>query len=441
MRTRISRILNGAHSMRIRSVLVLAAAAALAGCDSSLDLTNPNSPPEEQVTKDVNGVIALGVGVQEQFAQTIDDYLVPNSLITDEWGTTSKSLVSYQSLVNGNGFSAGFGVVNDPFARTYQTARTANTIVASSGGVGLAPEFEAGLNATARLFKAMALGQAAQLFGSLPVDVGPNMAPQPRTVVMDTVLMLLEQARSDIASVTDAQLAGLRTRVLGTGINLRATIDAMIARYSLFRGKYQQAIDAADRVPANATSTLTYPAPTVNPVSNLTQPTGLYYVSGLASFVDQAQPGDRRPSYWLDTGTAPIKGNPDSLIYAVAKYTSRNDPYPLFLPDEMKLIKAEAYARLGNLAQARALINEVRTQTTATVDEPVAGLPPLPDAQLADLDAVLKEIAYERRYELYMQGMRWEDMRRLPQPWNNEVVMPFLPTPTLECQANPAAGC
>jgi hypothetical protein len=427
--------------MRIRGVFALATAVAFAGCDSSLDLTNPNSPPEEQVTKDVNGVIALGVGVQQQFSQALDDYLVPNGLVTDEWGTTSKSLISYQSLVNGNGFSAGFGIVNDPFALTYQTARTANTVVASSGSVGLAPEFQAGLNATARLFKAMALGQAAQLFQTLPVDVGQNAAPQPRTVVMDTALMLLEQARSDIANVTDAQLAGVRSRVLGSGINLRATIDAMLARYYLFRGQYQQAIDAANRVPANATSTLTYPAPTVNPVTNLTQTSRLGYVSGLASFVAQAQPGDKRPAYWLATGAATVRGNPDSLMYNVAKYTGPNDPYPLFLPDEIKLIKAEAYARLGNLPQARTLINEVRTQTTATVDEPVAGLPALPDAQLADLNAVLTEIAYERRYELYMQGMRWEDTRRLPQPWTNTVVMPFLPTPTLECQANPSSSC
>ncbi|MBI4546171.1 MAG: hypothetical protein HY703_13315, partial [Gemmatimonadetes bacterium] len=49
---------------------------------------------------------------------------------------------------------------------------------------------------------------------------------------------------------------------------------------------------------------------------------------------------------------------------------------------------------------------------------------------------------YERRYELYAQGLRWEDFRRLPQPVNNALAFTgFLPLPTQECQTNPAAGC
>ena len=37
---------------------------------------------------------------------------------------------------------------------------------------------------------------------------------------------------------------------------------------------------------------------------------------------------------------------PDSVIKPLAKYSGNNDPFPLYLPDEMKLIKAEA-ERLG----------------------------------------------------------------------------------------------
>jgi hypothetical protein len=110
----------------------------------------------------------------------------------------------------------------------------------------------------------------------------------------------------------------------------------------------------------------------------------------------------------------------------------------LYLPDEMKLIAAEAHARLGNLPQARILINQVRTQTSSTVDEPVAGLTARTDAQLATLDAVLRQIAYERRYELYMQGLRWEDTRRLPV--TTSVTMEFLPLPASECRTNTNAS-
>ena len=54
--------------------------------------------------------------------------------------------------------------------------------------------------------------------------------------------------------------------------------------------------------------------------------------------------------------------------------------------------------------------------------------------------AILKQIAYERRYELYMQGTRWEDTRRLGSG-GNTVTFQFLPLPAAECRANPNAGC
>ena len=231
-------------------------------------------------------------------------------------------------------------------------------------------------------------------------------------------------------------------RVLGVGFSLQNTINAMLARYNLFAGHYQAAIDAANRVNLNVLSTLAFPSPTRNPIFELANPSRTYYAAGLASFVTQAQAGDKRPAYWLNTTAASFKGNPDSLLYNVKKQaTASDEPYPVYLPDEMKLIKAESYARLGDLATARDLINQVRTQASSALDEPVAGLPALTAADLPDVTAVLRAIAYERRYELYMQGTRLEDMRRLPQPVANTVVMQFLPTPTLECQTNPATSC
>jgi hypothetical protein len=108
----------------------------------------------------------------------------------------------------------------------------------------------------------------------------------------------------------------------------------------------------------------------------------------------------------------------------------------------MLLIRAEAQARLGNLAQARTFINQVRTKTaTATSITPGGGLPALTAAQLPTLEAVLRQVAYERRYELYLQGLRWEDLRRLGQFAGRQPKATFLPLPESECQINPNAGC
>ncbi len=73
------------------------------------------------------------------------------------------------------------------------------------------------------------------------------------------------------------------------------------------------------------------------------------------------------------------------------------------------------------------------------MDQPAAGLPALTAADVPTQNALLQAIAYERRYELYEQGTRWEDMRRLPQPWNNTVVFDYLPIPRSECLSNPNA--
>jgi hypothetical protein len=156
--------------------------------------------------------------------------------------------------------------------------------------------------------------------------------------------------------------------------------------------------------------------------------------------VTQAEAGDLRPAYWLNTAVTPAANPPDTLLYALKKYSGRNDPYPVYLPDEMKLIKAEAYTRLGQLGTAAGLVNEVRTQTNSPVDEPVAGLLALDPATQLDTEAkLLAEIAKQRRYELYMQGLRWEDSRRLGTAITTTPTFTWLPTPTQECRTNPNA--
>jgi hypothetical protein len=418
--------------------IIALAASALAACD--LDLTNPNSPTEEQVISDVDGVIALAVGIQGQFAQCFEDFIVPSALVTDEWGTRTRALLSYQSLFTGENFENTYDIVSAPYACTYQITKAANTLLAAAPNVGLGPALQAGITSLGKLFRAMALGFSAQIYEELPVNIAREGAPAvPRAEAYDTVLALLESARADIANVPDADLAGFRTRVLGTGIDLRATIDAMIARYALFAGQYQRANDAAALVSPTVYSRLEYPAPTSNPIYGLA--ILLQYVGGTTNFVASAEVGDRRPNYWLDTGTPPVAGNPqDSLSYNQRRYSTQNENIPLYLPDEMKLIRAEAQARLGNLAAAITLINEVRTQTAGSANEPAAGLLPLTIVQLPDLNAVLRQIAYERRYELFLQGLRWEDTRRLPVT-NTTVTFTFLPIPAAECRNNPSLPC
>jgi starch-binding outer membrane protein, SusD/RagB family len=423
-----------------RTCLVLSVALALGSAACDLTLANPNAPPEQTVLNTPDGLVALAVGMQAQYAGGVGDFLIPPSLMTDEWGTTTRSLIAYQSLLTGQNFDTGYAVVLAPWADAYRTVKSANDLLAHAPLV-LDAGLEAGTVALAKLFKAMALGTIILQYQSVPIDITvPGPVPQARSVVLDTVLALLQSARADFTSVTAANLAGFDSRVRGTNFDVLNTIDAMRARYSLVAGQYAQAIAAADSVKPNVLSVLTYTAPAVNPIWDLAVSTG--YIRVLKSFKDQAVPGDGRVAYWADTTAAPTTGNPDSLLLPLKKYGAQTDPYPVYLPDEMKLVKAEAFTRLGQLDSAAFYVNAVRTQTSSALDEPVASLPPLdPLTQLDTPAKLLAQIAYERRYELFEQGLRWEDTRRLGDALTTTPTFPFLPVPQVECGANPSQPC
>jgi hypothetical protein len=424
----------GAARARVAAALL---GSVLAGA-CSLDKTNPNAPAEGQVISNSEGLITLAVGLQAQYADNVNIFVRAPELVTDEWGTRPVALAADQSLVNGNP-DPSFGVVSDPFAAAYRIARTADILVANAGSaeVGLSSGLRTGIVAMAKLFKAMAIGNLTTQYQQLPAGAGVGQLPLPRAQVQDTVLALLESARADLAGVSDADLAGFRSRVLGSGIDLRNTIDAMLARYYLFRGRYADALAAAQRVNPAVLSQLTYPNPGLNPIYNYSAVSR--YTGARKSFFTEATPGDQRPNYWA-IRTLGQPGLPDS-VFDFRKFGARNDPYPLYLPDEMTLIQAEVQARQGNLPQARALVNAVHTDAVAQVDEPVAGLPALTDAQLATEADILAQILYERRYELFAQGVRWEDLRRLRPYTPKRPSIEFLPYPQSECDVNPANPC
>ena len=431
----------GAKRMRIRLGLAVLAIGASMACNTSLDLTNPNSPTEQAALSSIDGVIATELGMQDQFATSVNTYVRAPALVTDEWGIASKALAADISLFTGQGIDPSYGVVSDPYYVTYRIARTADAIIGAVPNIGgISAGFAAGLTANAKLFKAMALGMAAQQYAELPLDASVSGGtPVPRDQVFAEVIRLLESARSDLAPYTAADLSGFTSRAVSTGFDVRNTIDAMLARYYLFTGQYQQALDAAKRVDLTKVSLLTYPDPDLNPIYNYSVVAG--YVAPLKSWAQGAEPGDKRVPFWVDTLATPPNGNPPSLQLAqFALYGTRNAPFPVYVPGEVLLIKAEAEAQLNDLPSAIADINAVRTKS-GTATTPGAQLPPLTALQLNTKDKVLAQIARERKYELFSQGLRWEDLRRLGSLIGVKPKADFLPMPQSECNTNPNAGC
>ena len=424
--------------MRVAAGLL---ALAVAGCNMDLDLTDPNSPTENTALSSVEGVVATSLGMQDQYAGAVLTYVRAPALVTDEWGTASRALAADLSLFTGEGIDPTFGVVSGPYYSTFRIVRTAEAILANVPRVsGIGTGLAAGLTANAKLFKAMALGMAALQYERLPITASSAGAPLlPREEVLAEVIRLLESAREDYASVPAADLTGFRASAVSPGFDVRNTIDAMLARYYLFTGQYQQAIDAAKRVDPAVVSQLTYPNPGINPIHDYSVVS--IYVAPLASVASQAEAGDRRVDFWINRAGTPPAGNPPTVaLLPFQLYAARNAPFPVYLPGEMLLIQAEAQARLGQLAAAVDLINQVRAKT-GTANTPGAELPPV-SATVLDTEAeVLAQVLYERRYELYSQGLRWEDLRRLGQYAGKAPKVQFLPLPQGECQTNPNANC
>ena len=436
--------------MRIRAGITVLTLALVAGCDTGLNLNNPNSPTQQTALSSIDGIVATELGMQDQFASAVLSYVRAPALVTDEWGTASKSLAADQSLFSGLAIDPSYGVVSEPYYNTYRVARTADAIIGTVPKLGgLSAGFAAGLTANAKLFKAMALGMAAQQYERLPIDAAPGGAtPVPRAEVFAEVIRLLESARGDLTPFSDADLSGFTPRALSPGVDLRNTIDAMLARYYLITGQYQKAFDAAGRVNLAKTSLLNYPGTEINPIYNYSVIAG--YVAPLRSWARAAEPGDKRVPFWVDTLATPPNGNPPTLqLVPFNMFGHRNDPFPLYVPGEMRLIQAEALMRLpnaaSNLQQAIDLINQERAEGTVQVpapaNTPAAQLGPLTIGTLDTPDKVLAQIAHERRFELFSQGLRWEDIRRFGAQAGGVAKATFLPMPQAECTTNPNAGC
>jgi hypothetical protein len=112
-------------------------------------------------------------------------------------------------------------------------------------------------------------------------------------------------------------------------------------------------------------------------------------------------------------------------------------PFPIYLPGEMTLIKAEAYARQTAPDLANALIELNKVVTKKAVNDPFgvgADLPALvgPFTQAQLLDQIYKH----RSIELYNSGLRLEDTRRFGKP-NSEKKRNFYPYPFRERDNNP----
>jgi hypothetical protein len=394
-----------------RQCLVAFAAIFLGACN--LDLRNPNSPTESEVTTSADATIGLATGLQGRFSVSYGNFAYMAGLVTDEFASTTAALISISDAEQGS-VPPGTGIGENVFNSIYRTVRTADELLAGSDA--LAAQFDAGtrsgLRALAFALKAESLGEAIQTYQTIPIKTFGEIAPAyvARAEALAYVRALLDSAAAEIAATSPSSL--FNSSILTPGVNLPNMIQIFRARYARMANDDATAIAASDNVGRSGTSALsvlTFPAPGVNFYANVTG--GTNGIAPRRQWRLSMTGGDQRFTWFVVPSTT-LTGRVGALLDPWNRYSSPQSSLPVYFPDEALLIKAEALANTGQLAASQAVLDSVRTDCTGNrgIDDPKACLAPL--VGVLTQPQLIAEIYTQRRYELLGTGLRWEDSRR-----------------------------
>jgi hypothetical protein len=422
---------------------------ALGSCDK--EYLNPSTASDVQVLTSSDGLITVCNGMQSRFTTGAALSPLYNTVAAGGLSTRELTVINVGNIEEFNvSLGAGNvtnlnGVVRNVWTQS-QLVRANADLVLANIGVAADPGTQSGIVAYASIFRALAIGTLAQYFEQLPITTQTNAPFVPRVQALQSAVTQLEAAATQLAA--NPVSADFNSKIIG-GINLPNTIQALIARYSLLAGDYDKAIAAAGRVDQASRSYFTFDDLARNAVSevafgnrNVFEPTDVNL--GLTgALVPEAN--DRRIPFYT-------RANPSSTQNrGTGFYTASAAPVPVYVPGEMLLIRAEAYARKNDLSNAVTELNQVRTSTVAatTVFVGTASYPTAPPgaglaayAGALTQDAVLLDIYRNRQVELAFQGFRLDDSRRFNRPGPGaagaERNRNFFPYPRTERENNTA---
>ncbi len=426
--------------MKKLTISVISLALLLLTNACTTEYVNPSSGNGEELLKDVNGLVSLANGLQYRYtigrqspAYTV---IVAAGLTGKELrvlnaGNTDELLLE-QGVANVLGNN---GVVSNLWSQLHVTKSDADQVLAGANNLG-DPALKSGLIGYASIFKALSLGTLAQFWQQSPVTNGDTAQFRQRTDLLREAIRVLETASTAVTA--NPPSAAFTSRIVA-GVDIPNTINALIARYSLMLGDNDKALAASDKVSLAVKSEFRFDDLTRNPIFdvalgniNVVQPTNLNMGLPDALKPDAA---DKRVDFYFLTRTpvvpAPFRGK--------GFFTANSSPIPVYLPGEMLLIKAEAYARKDDLANAVIELNKVVTKTTDAWG--IGAALPAYDGTEKTKAEVLTEIYRNRCIELFMSGLKLEDNRRFarPEPPTNttERSRNFYPYPFVERDNNP----
>lgn len=290
-----------------------------------------------------------------------------------------------------------------------------------------------GLIGYASITKALAIGNLSMFWERIPAGIGTNVTFITRAEGFAKAIAVIDNALSNVSgtSISPSFLSNIPA-----GLDIVNTLQALKARYSLYAGNYAQALAAANAVDLTKKSTFNFDATNPNPIYdvagsnfNVFQP--IDSTMGLPLAIQPNLADKRIPFYMV------LSGSPASRFLMKGFSGSTTTGFPIYLPGEITLIKAECLARQASPDLTNSLVELNKIVTKKAANDPFgvgADLPaiaaPLTQTQILD------EIYRHRCIELYMSGLKLEDMRRFGRP-NSERTRNFMPYPFRERDNNP----
>jgi hypothetical protein len=405
------------------------------GCKK--DFTDPNRATQEQVYSSPKGLTGAVVGLQRVYTlgrgSTLYNLVTINGLTTNEMVVVNTgNTAEVQMAAGGTSVDGNHTMLTTFWTTCNKVIYDADLIINNAKNLA-DKNYASGLIAYASIFKALSISDMAQFWEKVPAGIGTSVTFIDRVDGFKKAITVIDEA---MAAITANAISASFISSVPAGIDISNTLNALKARYSLFAGLYAQALTAANAVDITKKSTFNYDALSLNPIFEVSTSTNnvVQVKDSTLGLLIPLQPdfADKRIQFYTTINPTIL---PRFRINGFGNAAAT--AFPVYLPGEITLIKAECYARATtpDLVNGLLQLNNVITKQPAADPFGVgAGLPTVvgvfTQAQL--LDSIYKH----RSIELYMSGLKLEDMRRFGRP-TAERRRNLMPYPLRERDNNP----
>ncbi|SNR40963.1 RagB/SusD family nutrient uptake outer membrane protein [Hymenobacter mucosus] len=432
------------RQLATRSALLLSLGLGSAACDKAINVEPSNSISSDTGFTTKEDAAAGLLGVYDAL-QLTDYYGVGFPTISDlisgdvaHVGTFTTTL----GLIAQNQAQPDNVQIQNTWDAIYATINRANYLIQESEKI-TDPAFpKLTTQAQARAIRALSYMNLVGLWGGSPQGYGYSgglgvpLRLVPTVAIGESTAPIARASEAEVAAAIRADL-DFAIENLATGVGNRVTKNAALAlraRFELRMRNYADALKFASQVPASAgfataaltaTTTpdaiwqLTYSATDTNLYAFWWYTTGGRNELNPGVNIAAAHPaGDKRLAVNVVTG---------GLTQKYTRTTTRDDPFNVIRYAEVVLTIAEASAQTGNLVNAAAQLNIIRSR---------AGLAP---TTATTADALVRDILLQRRLELAYEGNYWFDLRRTNMvqtalPTYNQTFRNLFPLPNREIQ-------